>query len=97
MITDVVGAVIMGAGVLFMAFGILGLYKFKNFYLRILITAKIDTVGMFTFIAGLAVRHGLSLFTLKLILLIVIILILNPLTTHVITRAAYQSEYESGA
>ena len=74
-----------------MAVGVIGLFKFKSFYLRLLITSKIDTVGMITLLIGLAIRHGFSFFSAKLIFLIAIILILNPLVAHMIARSAYLS------
>ena len=77
-----------------MLFGVIGIFKFKNFYPRILITAKIDTVGTITIIIGLVVKHGLSFFSLKLLLLLAIMLILNPLAAHMIARSAYLSGYK---
>jgi len=77
-----------------MAIGIIGLYKYKDFYPSILISSKIDTVGMITVILGVAIRHGISFFTGKLFLMLVIILILNPLVAHVLTRSAYAAGHK---
>ena len=79
-----------------MFFGVVALFKFETFYLRILITSKIDTVGMITLIIGFALKHGLSFFTGKLLLLAAIILVLNPLVAHIIARCAYLSNQENG-
>ena len=76
-----------------MFFGVIGVFKFKNFYPRILLTAKIDTVGVITLIIGLVVKHNVSFFSLKLLLLLVIMLLLNPLAAHMIARSAYLSGY----
>ena len=72
-----------------MFFGVIGIYKFKSFYPRILVTSKVDTVGALTVMIGVIVRHGISYFSGKLLLLIIIILILNPLMAHIIARSAY--------
>jgi len=58
---NIAGNIIIFAGVAFMVFGIIGTFKFTNFYARILISSKIDTVGSLTFIIGVAVKHGLGL------------------------------------
>ena len=84
--------IIISAGIIFMVFGIIGLYKFKSFYTRILITGKIDTVGSLTIIIGMAVRHGFSFFSLKLLLVAALLLFINPLATHMTARSAYISE-----
>ena len=81
--------IVIGIGLLFMGFGIIGLYKYKDFYPSILIASKVDTVGMLTVIIGIAIRHGISFFTGKLLLIFVIIMILNPLIAHALTRSAY--------
>ena len=86
--------IVIGIGLLFMAFGIVGIFKFRDFYPSILIASKIDTVGMLTIIIGIGIRHGISFFTGKLLLIIIILLILNPLVAHVLTRSAYSAGHK---
>ena len=86
---EIVSNIVIGIGLLFMAIGIIGIYKFKDFYLSILIASKIDTVGMITVIVGVGIRHGISFFTGKLLLIVIILLILNPLVAHVLARSAH--------
>jgi len=90
---EIAGNIIMSLGILFMAIGIIGIIKYKNFYTRILLTTKIDTIGAITFILGVAVKHGFSFFSLKVLLLVGIMLILDPLATHIIARSAYNCGY----
>jgi len=77
-----------------MILGIIGIFKFKNFYARVLVSPLIDTVGTFTVIIGIALRHGLSFFSLKLLLLIILLMIINPLVAHIVARSAWLSGYE---
>ena len=92
----IIGYVVMGIGVAFMLFGIIGIFQPKrDFYYRILVACKIDTVGILTLGIGLAIRHGFSFFSGKLALIIIIIMVLNPLVAHIIARAAYNSGYVS--
>ena len=91
---EILGNIVIGLGLLFMAFGIMGIFRFKDFYPSILIASKIDTVGMLTVIFGIAIRHGVSFFSGKLLLIVVIFLILNPLVAHVLTRSAYAAGHE---
>jgi len=86
--------IIIIAGIILMSFGVIGIFKFKNFYPRILVTAKIDTVGVLTLMIGLIVKHNVSFFSLKLLMLLGIMLILNPLAAHMIARSAYLSGYK---
>ena len=93
-ILGIVGYVVMGIGIIFMLFGIIGIFQpNKNFYYRILVACKIDTVGILTFTIGLALRHGFSFFSGKLFLIAIIILVLNPLVAHTVARSAYKGGY----
>ena len=88
------GYIIMGIGLVFMSFGVIGILQpRRDFYYRILVSCKIDTVGILTFSIGLAVRHGLTYFTGKVFLILIIMLILNPLVAHIVARSAYTGGY----
>ena len=99
---EIVGNIIVTAGAVLMLFSIVGLFRFKDFFSRILVTGIIDTVGAITVIIGLIVKHGFGFFSLKLVLIIALMLILNPLAAHIIARCAYLSdsdlrdEYDDG-
>ena len=95
-ITNIIGYIIIGIGVSFMVIGVIGLFqKGKDFYYRLLVACKIDTVGLLTIAIGLAVRHGISFFTGKMLLITIIILVLNPLVAHIVGRSAYRTGYVS--
>ncbi|MCL2386229.1 MAG: monovalent cation/H(+) antiporter subunit G [Defluviitaleaceae bacterium] len=88
--------IIIGLGILFMLFGVIGLFQRKrDFYYRILIACKVDTVGMITIGIGMALRHGISFFTGKIFLILLIIVVLNPFVAHIVTQAAYKSGFIS--
>jgi len=88
------GYIIMGIGLAFMFLGIIGILQPKrDFYYRILVSCKIDTVGILTFCIGLAIRHGFTFFTGKVFLILIIMLILNPLVAHIMARSAYNGGY----
>lgn len=92
---DLIGNVIIFAGVGFAGLGILGIFRFKNFYSRVLVSSKVDTVGFITILLGVSVKHGLSFFTLKVLFIMAMALIINPLITHSIVRSAYISGYKT--
>ena len=88
---EIAGNVLITVGLVFILFGIIGLFRLNDFYQRVLITSKIDTIGVITIIVGMILKHGLSFFSLKLLLLILLIVILNTLVAHVVARSAYSS------
>jgi multicomponent Na+:H+ antiporter subunit G len=91
----VAGEIIKHIGGVFILIGVIGLLRFKSFYTRILVTAKIDTVGVITVLIGVAIMHGFSFFSLKVLLLMCLILIVSPLANHMIARYAYLSGYKN--
>ena len=91
---NIIGNVIIGIGLVFVLFGVVGIFRFKNFFSRILVASKVDTVGFITIMIGVIVRQGLSYFSLKVALIALIMLLINPLITHSITRSAHYSGYK---
>ena len=92
-VMDIVGNVVIILGIVFMVIGVFGLFKFKDFYPRLLIASKIDTVGLMTLLFGICIRQGFSFFSAKVLFIVLIILILNPLVAHVIAQGAYRAGY----
>jgi multicomponent Na+:H+ antiporter subunit G len=91
---NIIGNIVIIAGIIFMLIGVFGIFKLKDFYPRLLVASKVDTVGMLTIIVGFIIRSGFSFFSAKLVLIIVIMLILNPLVAHIMARSAYLCGYE---
>jgi len=91
----ILGEIIIVIGILFTLFGIIGITKYKNFYTRLLVSTKIDTVGTITIIIGIAIRHGFSFFSLKILLLMIVWMLINPLASHMVARSAYLSGYQT--
>ena len=86
--------IVMGIGTAFMLFGVLGIFQpKKDFYYRVLVACKIDTVGFLTLAIGVAIRYGISFFTGKLFLIVIIMMVLNPLVAHIMVRSAHKSGY----
>ena len=93
MIREIIGSIIIGIGIVFVLLGVLGLYRFKDFYSRMLIGAKVDTVGFITICTGAIVRSGFTWFSLKVLLLVGIVMLINPVVTHAIASSAYRGGY----
>jgi len=93
MIREIFVYVLVGLGLLFACFGVLGLFRFKVFYLRILVSSNIDTVGMLLMLVGAMVASPTIGFALKILLIIILSLITTPLSSHATARSAYLSGY----
>ncbi len=91
---ELVGKILIIIALIFIVFGIFGLFRFRDFYSRILITSKVEVLGAITILAGIAIYSGFQPFTLKVLLIMIVLVITNPLATHSIARSAYKSGYK---
>ena len=90
---QVIGQILVALSLVFVAAGVYGMVALRDFYSRVVITAKVDTVALITLIVGTMLMHGPGFFTLKLVLILVFELLTNPLSTHSIAHSAYTSGY----
>ncbi|MTI48473.1 monovalent cation/H(+) antiporter subunit G [Sporosalibacterium faouarense] len=73
----------------YIVFGMIGIFRFKNMYARLLTSSKIDTVAALTIIIAMIIKSGISLLSLRLLLIMIFIMITNPVNNHIIARSAY--------
>lgn len=76
------------AGGFFCIVGALGLLRMPDFYTRMHAASVIDTLGAGLILAGLMMQAGLTLATVKLLMVGVLLFFASPTATHAIARAA---------
>ncbi len=91
---DIIGYILICVGVLFIIVGLIGIFRFHNIYSRLLSAADVDTVGLVTILLGVVFIEGASWFSLKVLIIIGLILILNPIVSASIASSAYFSGYK---
>ncbi len=86
-ISEITGAIIVLAGSVFLFLASVGLLRMPDFYTRIQAGTKASTLGTIMVFIGLAflVPGWIG----KLIVLILFVLITNPISSHVLARAAH--------
>jgi multicomponent Na+:H+ antiporter subunit G len=86
-IIEIIGAVITLIGALFLFLGSLGLVRMPDLYTRIQTGTKASTLGTLLTLLGVGLIHldwmG------KIIVLILFVLLTNPISSHVLARAAH--------
>jgi multicomponent Na+:H+ antiporter subunit G len=68
-----------------------GLFKFKTFYGRLLNNALIDSVAFIFLIAALVVKSGWTSMSLKLVVIGVFFLLTNPVVSQMIAHSAHKN------
>lgn len=85
----VLTAVLLTFGCFMMLSAAIGMLRFPDFYSRIHPAGKADTLGILFILAGLIVHEGLSLVSLKLLIIMAFMLIASPTATHALAKAAH--------
>lgn len=94
MIIDFISKVFIVLALIFMFFGVYGIFRFRDFYSRVLISSKVETVGFLTIMAGIMLRTGFGYSTLKILFICLMVIVTNPLSTHAVARSALKSGYK---
>ena len=90
-ILDVVSWICLIAGSLFCIIGGIGLLRLPDFYSRMHGAGITDTLGAALVLIGLMFQAGLTLVTVKLVMILAILWLTSPTSTHAIAKAAIQS------
>ncbi|MFO8086194.1 MAG: monovalent cation/H(+) antiporter subunit G [Bacteroidales bacterium] len=86
-IIEIIGAIITLIGSIFLLLGSLGLVRMPDLYTRIQAGTKASTLGTILTLLGIGLIH-LSWIG-KIIVLILFVLMTNPISSHVLARAAH--------
>lgn len=82
------------AGMVFLCVSCVGLLRLPDFYTRAHAVGKAETLGSMLILLGLALYNGITLSSLKILLILLIVAITNPTATHALARAAIRSGLE---
>jgi len=80
-------ACILGGG-FFTIIGAVGTLRFPDFWSRLHAVSVSDSAGMLLFILGMCLQAGLTLVTVKLVLIGIFLFITGPTATHAVANAA---------
>jgi len=88
LVRDILGWVCLGAGGFFCVVGAIGLLRFPDFYTRIHAGGVTDTLGAALILTGLCIQSGLTINTLKMVLLLGFLWLASATTGHALAKAA---------
>jgi len=88
LVLDLISAGLLAAGSIFVLIGAFGLIRLPDFYTRLHAAGITDTLGAELILLGLMLQAGLSLVTVKLILISLFIFFTSPTATHAVANAA---------
>ncbi|RMH07832.1 MAG: monovalent cation/H(+) antiporter subunit G [Nitrospirae bacterium] len=81
----------MGCGFFFMSVAAIGMIRLPDVFTRAHAVGLTDTLGAFFLLGGLALYEGLSAKTLRILIVLLLLYLLNPVIAHATIRAAYRA------
>lgn len=87
-IISVIAGLFIFVGVFFIVIAAIGVLRFPDFYSRIHPAGKCDTMGQAMVFIGLIIFEGFTLVSVKMLIIILFIFIVNPTATHALANSA---------
>jgi multicomponent Na+:H+ antiporter subunit G len=79
---------LLTVGGLFVLIGGLGVLRMPDLYTRLHAASVTESLGAMFILAGLAIQSGLTLATVKLVIILVFLLFTSPTSTYALANAA---------
>ncbi len=78
-------------GLFFLVVGSIGMLRLPNVFVRAHALSLTDSLGAILVLAGLAAYQGFNTNFLKIMIVLVLVMLLNPVIAHATIRAAHRS------
>ena len=91
LIIEVLSWILILSGGAFTLIGAIGTLRFPDFWSRLHAASVSESAGMILLILGMCLQAGLTLITVKLLLIGAFIFITGPTSTHAVASAAHKS------
>lgn len=88
---SLIAIVFILAGLFFLIVAAIGMLRLPDVFTRSHALSLTDSLGAFLVLAGLAIYQGFSLNLLKILVVLALIYLLNPVISHATIRAALRS------
>jgi len=88
MISELLGWLLLVAGGLVGVIGGIGIHRFPDFFSRLHAAGITDTLCAALILLGLGLQAGISLVSLKLLLIFVFLMFTSPTASHALANAA---------
>ncbi|MDE0103602.1 MAG: monovalent cation/H(+) antiporter subunit G [Bryobacterales bacterium] len=88
---SLVVTLLVGTGLFFLIVAAIGMVRLPDVYTRAHAVSLTDSLGAFFLLLGLAVHHGMSTSTLRILVVLALLYLLNPVIAHATVRAALRT------
>ncbi|NBC09783.1 MAG: Na+/H+ antiporter subunit G [Bacteroidetes bacterium] len=94
MIRDILSALFILAGSLFMLISSIGMIRFPDFYIRNSASTKAVVLGVLLILLGVGMHYNDTLVFIEIFAILLFIFLIAPLAAHIVSRAAVITDVE---
>ncbi|MCA9462986.1 MAG: monovalent cation/H(+) antiporter subunit G [Nitrospira sp.] len=87
---DILAVVLIVIGLFFLTVGAIGMLRLPDVFTRSHAVSLTDSLGAFCLLMGLALYQGVGINMLKILVVLALLFLLNPVIAHATIRAAYR-------
>lgn len=88
---EFIAGLFLAGGAFFLLASAIGMLRLPDFYCRLHASGNSETLGVMLSFMGLVIYEGLTLTSLKMIMIFLLIFLGNQIGTHILSKAAYKS------
>ena len=88
---DALSIFFIGAGLFFLVVAAIGVVRLPDVFSRSHAVSLTDSLGAFLMLVGISLHEGLDRNTMKILAVLALLFILNPVISHAAIRAALRS------
>lgn len=92
---EFIAGLFLAGGAFFLLASAIGMLRLPDFYCRLHASGNSETLGVMLSFMGLVIYEGLTLTSLKMIMIFLLIFLGNPIGTHILSKAAYKSGHHA--
>ena len=86
-VTSVLSIIFLLGGFFFFVTSTVGILRFPDFYTRLHATGKGDTLAVLLSLIGISIHTGLSVVSIKILVIALFMFLAQPTATHAISKA----------
>ncbi|GLI54802.1 hypothetical protein PM10SUCC1_03170 [Propionigenium maris DSM 9537] len=91
---EIIGMTVLGIGLIISIIGNIAYFYHKEFFTELLIGSIVDTAGFSLILIGIMIYMGLSYFSLKVLIILILCFVINPIMSCAIGGSAYRSGFK---
>ena len=88
---EFIAGLFLAGGAFFLLASAIGMLRLPDFYCRLHASGNSETLGIMLSFIGLMIYEGMMIVSVKLLLISLLIVLGNPMGTHILCKASYKS------